>query len=288
MLYNGEIMPLPIPEITLAQLRREVQAILRYAPPGIAVFDADGTLWAPDIANRLWRRLLHERALRSPGREAVFAAIAASSLPSSGDPHVDADELFKAYFAGQVNEELIVRVMINGLAGLSRAEVDALTHRALHQDAPPWADEAHEGMAAFVRELHAAGVTVNVVSGSPIWAVEAGLRALVLPVRQVLAGDVVQAGGWLTVDIVEPLTFRGGKGRAYDQHIGRLPMFAFGDGESDIPLFERATHLAVAVNARPSLLKALPRFGARARILTFGRTAGGRRIEPPKQDESVE
>lgn len=281
-------MSLPIPQVTLEQLAREVRVITQFVGKGIAVFDADGTLWAPDIANRLWRRLLQERALKSPGREVIFRALEKAGVPSSGDPHVDAEKLLAAYFAGKVEEELIVRVMINGLAGLSRQAVDALVLRALEQEKPTWADEEHFGMAAFVKELHCAGIRIVLCSGSPIWAVEAGARALGLPVERTLAGDVVHHAGYLSAEIVEPLTFRGGKGRAYDKHIGEAPLFAFGDGESDIPLFERARYLAVAVNPRPSLIKALPGFGTRARILHFGRTAGGRFIKPPAQDESVE
>lgn len=281
-------MGLPIPEVDLQTLAAECRAILRYVPPGIAVFDADGTLWAPDIANRVWRRLLAERFLRPPGQRVVFAAMRKANLASSGDAHVDAERLFASYFAGTVEEEIVVRVMINALAGLSRNEVDALIHRALHQDRPPWADEAHLGMAEFIHELHAQGMRIVVVSGSPVWAVEAGLYALRLPVSKVLAGDVIHHGGWLSADIVEPLTFRSGKGRAYDKHFRERPQFAFGDGESDIPLLERARFLAVAVNPRPSLRKALPAFTTRARILRFDRTAAHRLIRAPTVNQSVE
>jgi phosphoserine phosphatase len=282
-------MTLPIPRVSLPQLTREIRGILRHSPRGgIAVFDADGTLWAPDIANRLWKRILAERVLRSPGREAMFLAMAQAGLASSGDPHADAEALLKAYFAGNVEEEIIVRSMINGLAGCTREQVDALVLRALHQEKPVWADEEHLGMAAFVQELHELGMRIIIVSGSPKWAVEAGAKALHLPIELVLAGDVVHVGGRLTAEIIEPLTFRGGKGRAYDQHVGERPMFAFGDGESDIPLLERATNLAVAVNPRPSLVKAMPSFGMRSRVLLFGQTRGGRFIKPPEQDESVD
>ncbi len=279
---------LPIPEVDIHALTRECRAILRHHGHGIAVFDADGTLWAPDIANRLWRRLLFERAIVSPGREVMSEALEQAGLPSSGDPHDDALAIFDAYFAGRVEEEIIVRVMINGLAGLSRKRVDEIVDRALHTEVPPFALEAHEGMAEFVKELHASGVRIVICSGSPVWAVEAGARALDLPVESVIAGDVHQPGGYLSREIIEPLTFRAGKGRAWDSRFHERPLFAFGDGESDIPLFERARYLAVAVNPRPSLRAALPRFGTRARVLRFTRTVGGRPLELPAQDESVD
>ncbi len=279
---------LPIPRVDIDQLQREIRATLKRRPAGLAVFDADGTLWAPDIANRLWRRLLADRVLRSPGREALFAAMDKAGLASSGDPHEDALALFAAYFVGKVDEEIVVRIMINGLAGLSRADVQTLLRKALHQEHPRWADEAHLGMAELVHDMHAMGTRIVVCSGSPGWAVEAGIEALGLPVEKVLAGEVLEAGGWLTTDIVEPLTFREGKGRAWDKHFRERPLFAFGDGTSDLPLFERARALAVAVNPRPGLLRELDRFGTRARILEFRRTVGGRFIRAPEQDESTE
>lgn len=279
---------LPIPQVDLPSIAAECRAALRVSRDDVAVFDADGTLWAPDIANRLWKRVFAERSLRSPGREAVIDAARTAGVAVTGDPYVDADALFAAYFAGNVNEEIIVRFMINGLAGLTRGEVDELVARALHQEKPAFADEAHLGMAEFVKELHAAGMRIVICSGSPLWAVEAGARALQLPVWQVLAGDVHDFAGRLSVRIREPLTYRSGKGAAYDLHVGKRPLFAFGDGESDIPLFERARILAVAVNPRPSLIRALPRFGVRARILRFDRTQAGRIVVPPQTDESID
>lgn len=281
-------MRLPIPHVNLDRLAQECRVILKHVAPGVAVFDADGTLWAPDIANRLWRRILFERSIVSPGREVMFEALHQAGLDSKGDPHEDAMVILNAYFAGRVEEEIIVRVMINALAGLSRVRVDEIVHRALHADQPSFALEAHLGMADFVRDLHRQGMRIVICSGSPVWAVEAGARALNLPIETVLAGDVTQPGGHLSPEIVEPLTFREGKGRAYDQLIGTAPLFAFGDGESDIPLLDRARFLSVAVNPRPSLIRELPRFGTRARILHFDRTEGGRPIVPPAQDESID
>ncbi|HKY33249.1 MAG TPA: HAD family hydrolase [Candidatus Polarisedimenticolia bacterium] len=239
----------------LEQCHRLAQQADRLRPgqPQIAAFDADGTLWGPDVAELLWGRILDERALDRRAVAPIARVLRGCGAEPSRDPYADFSRLMDLFMAGRCSEEQMTRVMLEGLAGMREEALYALSGKAVSG----LGDVTQTGEAArMVEHLRTLGFHVVVVSGSPRWAIETAVRPLGIERSEVIAGQVAVVDSVLTDGIIEPLPYGKGKIQAILRRYGRVPIIAAGNGLADLPMLEGASHLRLLVNPTAELLRA--------------------------------
>lgn len=228
---------------------------LRPGQSPLAAFDADGTLWAADVAEVLWARLVDNKALHPRAAAPMARALRSCGKEPARDPYEDFGQLMNLYRSGGCPEETMVRAMLEGLVGL--AEKDLLDHCGAAV-AETKGFETHEsaGVARMIAELRRLGFRVIVVSGSPRWAVECAVRRFGVEPADVLAGQVAVVDGVLTDGIIEPLPYGPGKIQAILRRLGTVPQVAVGNTLGDLAMLEATSHLKLIVNASQALAKA--------------------------------
>ncbi len=221
----------------------------------IAAFDADGTLWGPDVADLLWSRLAASKALHRAGGASLARAVRACGGEPTRDPYLDFVGLQELHKGGQCPEERMTRAMLQGLAGMTESEVYAHAEEAVSA-APELTAERIAPVAAMMQELRAFGYRTVVVSGSPRWAVEVAVRPLGLGRLDVLAGEVAVVEGLLTDGVLDPLPHGPGKVQAILRRFGAVPRVSLGNAVADLAMLEATSHLRVLVNPSRELIEA--------------------------------
>jgi HAD superfamily phosphoserine phosphatase-like hydrolase len=239
----------PCPDgITEVAWRRIAEAIRAEEQP-LAVFDADGTLWADDLGET-HIHVLAERRFVEPG--AGHKSLL-SEYASRCEADVDDGYAWGARILGDMPEARVVESAIEAWA----------RHR----------DRLLEPVAAVVRALLTAGVDVAVVSASNRWVVEAAVEELGIGPKRVIAVDLERDGATLTRTVVQPMPNGPGKVGAIDVHLGRRPTLAFGNSVHDVPML-RSAALGVCVLAttaeQPELSEVLEVIRAEAGWLYLG------------------
>ncbi len=221
----------------------------------LAAFDADGTLWGPDVAELLWERLVSSRALTPAAAAPVARALRQCGEEPSRDPFRDYPVLEALFRSGRCAEETMARVMLQGLAGLR--EEDLYDHaRAAIAAASELQEARIAGTRRMLTEMRALGYRVIVVSASPRWVVEVAVEPLGVTSEDILAGQVAVVEGTLTDGILEPLPYGKGKIQAILRRFGSVPRVALGNALSDLAMLEATSHLRVLVNPTEELLSA--------------------------------
>ncbi|HET6371906.1 MAG TPA: HAD family hydrolase [Candidatus Polarisedimenticolia bacterium] len=236
---------------------RLAQQSLRLRPgqSQLAAFDADGTLWGPDVAEILWKRLIAERALSPKAVAPLARAIRGCGAEPARDAYLDYATLEALHRSGDCSEETMARVMLQGLAGIT--EDDLYLHAARATGLVTElqaADLAAAGkMLSALREF---GYRVIVVSASPRWVVEVAVGPLGVSPEDVIAGCVAVVDGVLTDGVLEPLPHGKGKVQAILRRFGVVPRVALGNTLGDLPMLEATSHLRVLVNPTDDLVDA--------------------------------
>lgn len=225
---------------------------LRPGQSPIAALDADGTLWGPDVAELLWRRLISQRALHRRAAAPIARALRDCGAEPKRDPYVDYEQLCVLHRAGLVPQETMVRAMLAGLAGL-REETLYLSCVEVVSEAGELNSLDGGGTRRMIDELRELGYRVIVVSGSPRWAVEVAVRPLGIPPEDVLAGQVAVVDGALTDGIIEPLPWGKGKVQSILRRFGVVPRISMGNGLGDLPMLEATSHLRILVDPTDEL-----------------------------------
>ena len=187
----------------------------------LAVFDADGTLWANDVG------------------EGFQAALIAEGVLS---PAVDVEylRLVKTDFAAAYT------YATQALAGLREDMVRERGARFFESDFAPL---IFPDMRALVRALHVRGVDVHIASASNRWVVEAGASHFDIPPNRVHAMTVAVRRGVVTGELVPPAVTRDGKAQLIKERLGGAPALVAGNSVNDLPMMRLATRVALAVNA---------------------------------------
>ena len=194
-------------------------------PPGLAAFDADGTLWDGDVGEELLARLADEGKLLSPAGPGAFAEYTSRF-------QLDPADAFS--YAG------------SAMAGLREDFVAAEAERLFAERA---GGELFPPMAELVAGLQARGWTVYIVSASNRWSVAPGARLLGIGLDRVIAVEVVVERGVLTREVIHPIPTLAGKPSLLRARAGRDADLAFGNSTLDLPLLQ-AARFPVAVGPR--------------------------------------
>jgi phosphoserine phosphatase len=211
--------------VIAADLAARIRAVAREIPGGLAVFDADGTLWREDAGEAFLRHLVSLGWVR---------------LADGSDPYlayeraVDRDREAGYAYAAQLQAGLAVELVQAEATRFARA----------------WVPPRRIGDTAELRELcQSAGLSPWVVSASASPIVVAAAPLLGFSPDHCLGIQVAIADGKFTTDVLPPITYAAGKVEA-TRHRGRIAL-ACGDSlRGDLPLLESAT-ISIAV-APPS------------------------------------
>lgn len=244
--------------------------------------DADGTLWSADVAELAWSLALRERLFRPEAKEPVASVLRGAGGTSTGDPHEDAREIWRLFLAGQVPDGPILRVMATCFAGLSVAEAQAFGDRVFREFLAP---KVYAETVPLFRAFAERGLPLVVVSGSPRFLVEAGVRGLGLE-AEVRGVTLAVSEGRLVGEVVPPLTWNAGKVEAITPLVGAAgPLIALGDSPGDRELLMASRH-KVLVHPRPSLVAIAEAEAARGGWVTFrpARTADGEPVRATEMD----
>jgi phosphoserine phosphatase len=205
-------------------LDQQIGELGRAVPGGLAVFDADGTLWREDIGEAFLRHLVK---------------LGWVTLPGGGDPYaayeraVEADRKTGYAYAAQL------------MAGLSQ---ETLAAEATFF-ASEWVPSRRIGdTAALIALCRGAGLRLFVISASPLPIVLASAPLAGFAAADCRGIETAVASGRYTENIVEPITYAAGKIDAA-RAAGELAL-ACGDSLlGDLPMLE-AARVAVAVAPR--------------------------------------
>lgn len=203
------------------ELAARVRALGRETPGGLAVFDADGTLWREDVGEAFLRHLVSLGWVR---------------LQDGGDPYqayeraVDRDRAAGYALAAQLQ------------AGL---EVDRVQAEAA-RFAASWVPPRRIADALALRALcQAAGLSTLVVSASALPIVLAAAPLAGFARDRCRGIEVAIREGRFTADVVQPVTYAAGK-VAVARQLGRIALACGDSHQGDLPLLE-AADVAVAV-----------------------------------------
>ncbi len=234
---------------------------LRPGDAPIAAFDADGTLWDTDVAEVLWQHLVDRRALHPRAAGPIARTLRASGEDPSHDPYDDYGRLIARYREERVREDAMVRVMIEGLAGLEEARLYDHAREAF-SSCEALASSGRGRPADMVRRLRAEGYRVVVVSSSPRWAVEVAVEPLGVPPHDVIGGDLAVVDGRLAGSVIQPLPHAQGKVEAVLRRFGAVPRVSAGNTIHDLALLAAASHVKLLVNPTDDLIAAFEERGA--------------------------
>ena len=143
--------------------------------PKVAVFDCDGTLWAPDSGSAFMRWSMKSGLL---SRDAVDWM----------------DARYRRYLSGEVKELAICGEMVQVYQGLRESELRAAAVEFLPQVAP----SVFSDLQRLVATLQARNVDIWAVSSTNNWVVEEGVRLFNIPADRVLAATVAIEEGIVT------------------------------------------------------------------------------------------
>lgn len=210
-----------------------------------AAFDADGTLWAGDVGEGFFQYLLDRpEGFYSPRIRHFWKRYQA------GD------------FKGGFTSEAFYEMMVTGLAGHKIKDIKSLADEyfRLH------AQRIFRPMVALIHALNDAGVDVHVVSGSPLWVVEAGARYFNIPSKKVIGLEPdVDANGVILPQVkhvrigrrtIKVNPWKENKPRLLQPRLqGRELVLVAGDSKGDLAMLKLAKrHARVLVNPKGEAL----------------------------------
>lgn len=196
---------------------------------GIAVFDADKTLWGDDVGEAFLRWLIAHRKLINV------------------DYHQDIYAQYEAKLEQDRESAYVWAVSI--MAGLPEEKIKqwAADFFKTH-----FVKRIYTPQKELISQLQQKNIPVWIVSASNKWIVEAGAVWLGIPATQVIGIDLVVEQGVLTNTVKKPVTYREGKITALRNYTIEPILFASGDSLGDQQLLENASKMALLITHNPA------------------------------------
>jgi phosphoserine phosphatase len=214
-----EVHPPTTPEPLLRSLRGKGAAALltRMAgPPGLAAFDADGTLWDGDLGEAVLLALIREGQLLAAPPDPWNEYVA----------RVNRDPADGFGYAGRL------------MAGLSEELIRGTSARVF---AAEFSAKVFPECRWLLQTLAQSGWVIYLVSASNRWSIEIAADSFGLPRERVLALDLDSDQGILTDRVCSPVPTLEGKPALLRARTDRFPDLAFGNSFLDLPLLLSAT-----------------------------------------------
>jgi phosphoserine phosphatase len=195
-----------------------LDSVLRLEPR-VAVFDCDGTLWAPDAGEGFLDWEL-KRGLVAPD---VVRWIRAR---------------YADYRAGNVPEEVMCGEMVTIHAGLRDRDVEHAAEEYFASHIEPW---IFPEMRALVAGLLQRDCAVWAVSSSNQWIIRVAMQRFAIPTERILAAEVALENGLITDRLIR-IPSGPGKAVAIREKIGETVDAAFGNTRWDAEMLQLARH----------------------------------------------
>lgn len=200
-----------------------LDSVLRLRPR-LAVFDCDGTLWAPDAGEGFLDWEL-KRGLVAPNVARWIRA------------------RYADYRAGKVPEDVMCGEMVTIHAGLRDQEVERAAEEYFAPHIEPF---IFPEMRELVARLMHQGCAAWAVSSSNQWIIRVAMRRFGIPPQRILAAEVAVQDGVIT-DRLLRIPSGPGKAEAIREEIKGSVNAAFGNTRWDEEMLQLARH-AFAVN----------------------------------------
>ena len=199
--------------------------------PRVAVFDCDGTLWAPNAGEGFFHWELD--------RHLVSDEVARWARPRYAD-----------YRSGKVSEDDMCGEMVSMNQGLGEADLERAAELYFEERVVP---QIFPAMQELVRRLAATGCEMWAVSSTNEWVIRAGLRRFGIPQDRILAAAVEIEKGRASNRL---LRVPSGPAKLVALESAGVRSFdaAFGNSRWDRAMLERAPHPFV-INPFPDLEK---------------------------------
>lgn len=195
-----------------------LDSVLRLEPR-VAVFDCDGTLWAPDAGEGFLDWEL-KRGLIAPDITRWVRA------------------RYTDYKSGNVPEDVMCGEMVTIHAGLR----DQVVERAAEEYFAPHIEPGiFPEMRELVLRLQQQGCLAWAVSSSNQWIIRVAMRRFGIPPHRILAAEVAIEGVVITDRLVRIPTGPG-KAKAIREKIGERVDAAFGNSRWDAEMLQLAKH----------------------------------------------
>lgn len=192
--------------------------------PGLAVLDADHTLYCHDAGEEFYQHLIAGRHLPGPD--------------PGGDRFADYRRL------EALDHVAAYTRLATDMAGLHDAH---LTELARAFFAAQFAPRIYPAMRRLIADLLAARWQVHLVTASPRWPVQAAAPHFGLTAAHVIGIDLELEDGRLTDRLAYELPYASGKVKAIERFFGRRPNFAAGDSAGDRWMLDTATDAALVL-----------------------------------------
>lgn len=197
--------------------------------PATAVFDCDGTLWAPDAGERFLRWEIREHVI--PDQVARWV-----------------EQRYADYLEGKVDEDTMCGEMVTVNAGLPVSTIAAAAARFFAEHVE---GQIFPVMRVLVRRLREQGADIWAVSSSNEWILHEGLKRFDIAPDHVLAAKVAVEDGRAT-DRLLRVPSGPGKPQALRANVNAPVDAAFGNSIWDREMLIMARH-PFAINPNPDL-----------------------------------
>ncbi len=191
---------------------------------GIAVFDADKTLWGDDLGEAFFRWLIKEQKLLN--------------MDYTQDIYAEYEN--KLVIDRGVGYAWIVELM----AGLKEEDIKRWATDFFKQD---FVKKIYLPQKNLISSLQNKGIDVWIVSASNRWVVEAGVAWLNVKPNRVIGIALDVNKGVLTDSLKQPVAYKEGKVLALRQHTHSPILLASGDSVGDQQLLEQASKIALLI-----------------------------------------
>jgi HAD superfamily phosphoserine phosphatase-like hydrolase len=225
----NELTALPLDLNYDAQNQQRIDQFLKSNKGGVAVFDADGTLWADDVGEAFFRWLIAARKLKNVNYN--------QNIYAEYEKRVAQDKAAGYAWA------------VTMMAGLAESDVKRW---AAEFFANNFMTRVYKPQRALISRLKRDGFKVWVISASNRWILQAASRYIGVDASQIIGIDLVVKNGVLTNQLHGPVTFREGKVKGIELYVKTRPLFAAGDSDGDQQMLEYASKLSVFIKHDPN------------------------------------
>jgi HAD superfamily phosphoserine phosphatase-like hydrolase len=189
---------------------------------GLAIFDADGTLWADDVGEAFFRWLIAEKKLLNVDYS--------TDLWDKYEKLLDADKNYAYEWVDQI------------MAGLNHADVKVWMREFFKEN---FVSRIYQPQKELIRKLRVNNFDVWIVSASNIDLVKAGAPYVGVDPNNVIGYDLEIENGILTDRLKKPIPYREGKLAAIKKIIKRQPDLVAGDSRGDKEMLEYSKGIGV-------------------------------------------
>jgi phosphatidylglycerophosphatase C len=222
-------------------------------PGGAIALDGDGTIWSGDIGEDFFDAFVATGRIEEVAKRALTIEAEKEKLATRGSGAEIAHRIHAAYLAGTFPEERVCEIMTWACAGWSKKDIDAFSHGVIEKVG--LRQRLHGEAMKVIREAHARGIDVFIVSASPRTIVDAAAPiAGIDPGFTIAATEACDAAGVVKPEVLRPIPYDKGKVARLRERLGDKPLFAaFGDNAFDVPLLKEAK-LAFAIRPKQRLI----------------------------------